>query len=315
LDDDDDAMRILRDAAELGRPEKGVCIALGMFDGVHLGHQHVVRHSILDACALGALSVAVTFHPHPLSVVQPARAPRLLQSLPQRLRALGTLGVDAVLAIPFTAELAAVDGTTFIQSLAAGLGRLRSVTVGQGFHFGHRRSGNVALLRLLGRELGYITHAAAPIHVGAERVSSTRIRTTLREGRLAVVAELLGRPYALSGPVMHGRELGRTLGFPTANIDITGLEVPPNGVYAARVHFHGTCYPAVLNLGVRPTVDAAPSQPQLEVHLLDFAGDLYGTELEVEFVRQVRPERRFPSLEALRAQITEDVKSARTILG
>jgi riboflavin kinase / FMN adenylyltransferase len=314
LDADADAMRILRDAAELGRPEKGVCIALGMFDGVHLGHQHVVRHSILDACAHGALSVAVTFHPHPLSIVQPARAPHLLQSLPQRLRALGTLGVDAVLAIPFTAELAAVDGATFIRSLASGLGRLRSVTVGQGFHFGHQRSGNVALLRSLGRELGFITHAAAPIHVGAERVSSTRIRHALREGRLAAVAELLGRPYALSGPVVHGRELGRKLGFPTANIDVTGLEVPPHGVYAARVHVHGRCHPSVLNLGVRPTVDAVPSPPQLEVHLLDFAGDLYGAELEVEFVRQVRPERRFPSVDALRAQIMDDVKTARDIL-
>lgn len=308
-------MRILREASELGQPGKGVCIALGMFDGVHLGHQHVIRHSILDACALGAVSVAVTFHPHPLSVVQPARAPRLLQSLAQRLRALGALGVDAVFPMSFTPELAAVDGSDFIHSLAAGLGRLRSVTVGQGFHFGRQRSGNVTLLRALGRGLGFITHAAAPIHVGAERVSSTRIRTALREGRLGSVAELLGRPYALAGPVVHGRELGRKLGFPTANIDIAGLEVPPNGVYAARVHLGAGWHLAVLNLGVRPTVDAAPANPQLEVHLLDFAGDLYGQELEVEFVRQVRPERRFPSVDALRLQIAEDVKHARAILG
>jgi len=307
-------MRTLGDPADLGRPLGGVCIALGMFDGVHLGHQHVVRQAILDSRALGARAVVVTFHPHPLSVVFPERAPRLLQSLPQRFRALGALGVDATLPIAFTPELASVDGASFIRNLAAGLGRIRSITVGQGFHFGNKRSGNVPLLRTLGRDLGFVTHAAAPIHVGAERVSSTRIRAALREGRLGHVAELLGRPYALAGTVVVGRQLGRQLGFPTANLDVPELELPPSGVYAARVRIGDVDHQAVLNLGVRPTVDAHATLPRLEVHLLDFSGDLYGQELEVEFVRILRPERKFSSLDALREQIARDAQTARDAL-
>lgn len=307
-------MRTLGDPAELGRPAGGACIALGMFDGVHLGHQHVVRQAVLDSRALGARAVVVTFHPHPLSVVLPERAPRLLQTLPQRLRALAAQGVDATLPIGFTPELATVDGATFIRTLATGLGRIRSITVGQGFHFGNKRSGNVPLLRTLGRELGYATHAAAPIHIGAERVSSTRIRSALREGRLGHVAELLGRPYALAGTVIVGRQLGRQLGFPTANIDVPELEIPPSGVYAARVRLGNVDHQAVLNLGVRPTVDTQATLPRLEVHLLDFSGDLYGQELEVEFVRHLRPERKFPSLAALREQIARDTQAARHAL-
>lgn len=308
-------MRLLGDPSDLGHPSSGVCLALGMFDGVHLGHQHVVRHAVLDARALGAKSVVVTFDPHPLAVVLPERAPRLLQSLPQRLRALGTLGVDAILPIHFTREVAQVDGDRFIRQLAAGFGRLRSVTVGSGFQFGHRRSGNVALLRELGRELGFVTHEAAAIHVGDDRVSSTRIRAALREGRLGNVAELLGRPYALAGTVTHGRQLGRTLGFPTANIDVPNLELPPNGVYAARVRLGDSDRLAVLNLGLRPTVQDGACVPRLEVHLIDFTGDLYSSEIEVEFVQQLRPEQKFPSLDALQAQIRRDVDAARQVLG
>lgn len=308
-------MRVLSEPADLGQPRGGVCIALGMFDGVHLGHQHVVRHAVLDAHALGAAAVVVTFNPHPLAVVAPGRAPRLLQSLPQRLRALGNLGLDAALPLHFTPDLARVPGADFIRQLHAGFGRLRSVTVGQGFHFGHMRSGNVPLLRTLGRELGFVTHAAAPIHVGAERVSSTRIRQALREGRLPAVAELLGRPYALAGRVAHGQRLATQLGFPTANIDVPDLELPPFGVYAARVRVGTDNLPAILNLGLRPTVDQSATSPRLEVHLFDFTGDLYDTEIEVEFVRFLRPERRFNSVTALREQITRDVRAARASLG
>ena len=308
-------MRTLADPSELGRPAAGVCIALGMFDGVHLGHQHVVRQAALDARALGAVPVAVTFHPHPLAVVHPDRAPRLLQSPAQRLRALAGLGMDAALVLRFDRDLAAIDGPGFIHRLAEGFGRIRSVTVGHGFHFGRDRSGNVPLLRSLGRSLGFATHAVAPIHIGPERVSSTRVRSALREGRLGLVAELLGRPYALGGVVVAGRRLARTLGFPTANIDVSALELPPLGVYAARAIVEGTRQRAVMNLGCKPTVEGGDATPLLEVHLLDVRPDLYGCELEVEPVRMLRPERRFPSIEALREQIARDAEVARSVLG
>jgi hypothetical protein len=177
------------------------------------------------------------------------------------------------------------------------------------------RTGNVPLLRALGRSHGFATHAVAPIHIGPERVSSTRIRAALREGRLGLAAELLGRPYALGGTVVAGRQLGRQLGFPTANIDVSGLELPPHGVYAARANLDGLRHRAVINLGQRPTVDGGASTPLLEVHLLDLRPDLYGRELEVELVAWLRPERRFPSIESLREQISHDVNSAREALG
>jgi riboflavin kinase/FMN adenylyltransferase len=292
----------------------GVCLALGMFDGVHLGHQHVVRQALLDARALGARSVVATFDPHPLAVVRPEKAPRLLQPLSQRLDEISRLGAEAALVLRFDAEFSRRTGEQFVRGLAGGFGRLRSFTVGAGFQFGHGRSGNVPLLRTLGREFGFGVNAMAPIHIGAEVVSSTRVRAELREGRLGHVAELLGRPYSISGPVVAGDRIGRTLGFPTANLDVTGLELPPTGVYAARVRHPGGEHPAALNLGFRPTLGSPEPQLRFEVHLIGFEGDLYGSTVSVEFVRQLRAERRFPGLDALKAQIARDVAAAAELL-
>lgn len=308
-------MLTLRSPAELPAAPGGVCVALGMFDGVHLGHQHVIRQAQVDARILGARSVVATFDPHPLSVVAPAKAPRLLQTLSQRLRAIEGQGIDAVLVLPFDAELSRVPGEEFVRRLAAGFGRLRSFTVGQGFHFGHQRSGNVPLLRALGRELGFVVHPMAPVSIGSEVVSSTRVRTALREGRLSLVAELLARPYAVSGRVMTGDRLGRQLGFPTANLEVTGLELPPTGVYAGRVRLDGRDHLAAMNLGRRPTLREREPALRCEVHLLDYHGDLYGRDLEVEVVRLLRPERSFSGLEALREQIARDVAEVRRVAG
>jgi riboflavin kinase/FMN adenylyltransferase len=301
----------------LPRHPHGLCLALGMFDGVHLGHQHVLHAALTDAATLATQSVVLTFDPHPLSVVRPERAPRLLQTLPQRLRAFARLGLEAALVVPFTPEIAALDGEAFIRGLLRGTGPLRSLSVGEDFLFGHARSGNVALLRRLGAELDFTVHAAPPVSVGGEVVSSSRIRECLRAGQWEHVAELLGRPYALAGVVQRGDQLGRQLGFPTANLDVAGLALPPAGVYATRVRrlAAGTEHPAVLNLGVRPTLARADGELRFEVHLLDFAGDLYGEELEVTFVRHLRAEQRFSGLDALRAQITADASKARALLG
>jgi riboflavin kinase / FMN adenylyltransferase len=306
-------MEVLHTPASSG--PAGVCLALGMFDGVHLGHQHVIRQALLDARALGARAVVATFDPHPLHVLHPDKAPRLLQPLGQRLAAIAQLGVDATLVLRFNAAFSQRTGEQFVRDLVAGFGRLRSFTVGQGFHFGHQRSGNVPLLRTLGRELGFAVHAMAPIHIGAEIVSSTRVRAALREGRLGHVAELLGRPYALSGRVLRGDQLGRQLGFPTANLDVAGLELPPFGVYAARVRVGGRSYAAALNLGLRPTLASPEPQLRFEAHLIGFHGDLYEQELEVEFVRPLRSEKKFPTLDALRSQIARDVAATRELFG
>ena len=214
----------------------------------------------------------------------------------------------------FDAVFSQRTGEEFVRSLAGGFGRLRSFTVGQGFHFGHGRSGNVALLRGLGRELGFTVNAMAPIHIGAEVVSSTRVRAALREGRLGHVAELLGRPYSISAKVVKGDQLGRTLGFPTANLEVDGLELPPVGVYAVWVRVQGQEYPGALNLGFRPTVALSKPQMRLEVHLINFNADLYGQTILVEWVKLVRTEKRFSGLPALRAQIARDVAAVTTLL-
>jgi riboflavin kinase/FMN adenylyltransferase len=293
-----------------------------MFDGVHLGHQHVIRSALNDALTHGAPSTVLTFDPHPLRVVWPDRAPRLLQPLAQRLRRFAELGVGTTLVHPFTPDIARWSGEQFIRHLVTEARGIRSLNVGEGFQFGHGRSGNVSLLRELGRELGFSVHVAPPVALGGEVVSSSRIRQCLRDGRLEHVAELLGRPYALSGVVQPGDQRGRQLGFPTANLDVDGLELPPFGVYAARVRritppASADDWAAVLNMGVRPTVSGAGGEPSIrfEVHLLGFQGDLYGQELEVTLVQFLRPERRFESLEALRDQIARDCESAVVALG
>lgn len=293
---------------------QGICLALGMFDGVHLGHQHVIRQARIDARARGAATVVATFDPHPLTVVRPDKAPRLLQSLPQRIATLESQGADAVLVLRFDETLSRKSGEAFVRDLVTGFGGLRSFTVGQGFHFGHGRSGNVPLLRTLGRELGFSVNAVAPIHIGPEIVSSTRVRGALRDGKLGLVAELLGRPYSIVGPVVRGDQLGQSLGFPTANIDVGGLELPPFGVYAARARHSGGEFPAAVNLGLRPTLQSPQPQLRFETHLIGYHGDLYGRDLTVELVAFLRPERRFAHLEALQAQISKDIAAARKAL-
>ena len=254
--------------------------------------------------------MVATFDPHPLTVVRPDKAPRLLQSLPQRIATLESQGADAVLVLRFDEALSRKSGEAFVRDLVAGFGGLRSFTVGQGFHFGHGRSGNVPLLRTLGRELGFSVNAVAPIHIGPEVVSSTRVRSALRDGKLGLVAELLGRPYSLAGTVVEGDRLGRSLGFPTANIPVEGLELPPFGVYAARARHAGGEFPAAVNLGLRPTLQSPQPQLRFETHLIGFEGDLYGHDLTVELVGFLRPERRFAHLDALKTQITKDIAAA-----
>lgn len=307
-------MKIIRQATDLAVGRK-VCLAIGVFDGVHLGHQQVLRQTITDAQQHGASSVAITFDRHPSSVVAPERAIQLIYSLPQKLRVIGSLGLEATLLIRFDKAFSDQTGETFIRGLARDSGHVHSVCVGSNFTFGHKRTGNVSLLKALGQELKFNVHALAAVSLDGKIVSSTRIREAIRNGNLDAASQMLGRAYALAGVVIQGDRLGRQLGFPTANLDVRGLVLPPHGVYAVQARMDGQTRPAVFNLGLRPTLNNPVPQLRAEAHLLDFNGDLYGREIELTFVEKLRAEERFPSLESLKEQIARDIAQARALFG
>jgi riboflavin kinase/FMN adenylyltransferase len=329
-------VNVIRTATDLANGNRKVCLAIGVFDGVHLGHQQIIRQTINDARQHEAVALIVTFDRHPSAIVAPDRVPPLIYSPPQKFRAIEALGADALLVIRFDGEFSRQTGEQFIRGLARDLGRLQSICVGADFVFGHRRSGNVALLKQFGAELNFQVHGLAAVALDGEIVSSTRIREAIRAGDFDSASQMLGRAYSLAGRVIRGDRLGQQLGFPTANLDTTGLLLPPNGVYAAHVcrrtgvapvsNFKspgqaepqdgdrrdaGPTHRAVLNIGIRPTVQNPTPEPRVEVHLLDFNGDLYGQELEVTFVVKLRAEQKFSSLAELKAQIARDTAEAR----
>jgi riboflavin kinase/FMN adenylyltransferase len=303
-------MKIIRTAGELGNGRRKVCLAIGVFDGVHLGHQQIIRQTVADAGQHDGLAVVVTFDRHPNAVVAPDRVPPLIYSQPQKLRAIAALGADAVLVQRFDRAFSEQTGEAFVRALARDFGRLQSVCVGADFVFGHRRSGNVALLQRLGQELDFTVHGIAAVSLDGQVVSSTRIREAIRAGDFDAASQMLGREYSLAGVVIRGDALGQKLGFPTANLDTTGLVLPPNGVYAAHARVRGAAHRAVLNIGHRPTLQPRPASPRVEVHLLDFTGELYGEELEVTFTARLRDEKQFASREELQAQIARDIVAA-----
>lgn len=285
-----------------------------MFDGVHLGHQRIIGQALADARACGGLALAITFDRHPNEVVAPQHAPLLIQPLLRRARDLEALGMDTVLLLHFDRPFSEQTGEVFVRNLVNELGGVRSFCVGADFVFGHRRSGDVALLERLGRELDFTVRGLTAVLHEGQPVSSTRIREAIRGGDFPLAAALLGRPYALTGRVVAGDRVGRELGFPTANLDVTGLVLPPFGVHAVWARFAGREHPAVLNLGFRPTLAQPAPQLRVEVHLLDFDGDLYGKAVDVRFVARLRSETRFASRAELQAQIAKDVQGARRAL-
>jgi riboflavin kinase / FMN adenylyltransferase len=303
-------MNLINSAIELKPGNKKVCLAIGFFDGVHLGHQQIIRQTVADARQHEAIALIVTFDRHPNTVVAPDRAPPLIYSLPQKLRTIESFGAETILLIHFDKAFSEQPAEEFIHSLARDLGQIKSLCVGANFTFGHKRRGNVALLEQLGRELNFAVHGMAAVSLDQNAVSSTRVREAIRAGRLDYASQLLGRAYSLSGKVIEGDKIGRQLGFPTANLDVTGLVLPPNGVYAARVLGRGQAHRAVLNIGHRPTLRESAPQLRVEVHLLVFEGKVYGEELEVVFMAKLRDERKFPSVEELKAQIARDISEA-----
>lgn len=304
-------MKILSEPAPLGSPPGPVSLALGVFDGVHLGHREVLRRTLDDARRLRGAAVAVTFDRHPNAIVAPDRNPPLLWPLWRRLEAFAALGFEAALVYVFDVAFSRQPAEVFVDGLTRGFGQVASVCVGTTFFFGHRRGGNVDLLRRLGSERGFAVHGVPPLELGGDVVSSTRVRECVASGDLERAASLLGRPFSLAGEVVEGDRLGRQLGFPTANLAVPGLALPPLGVYAAVAVVDGERRLAAVNIGRRPTVDPGASGIRVEAHVLDFTGDLYGRRMELELHGRVRGEERFPSRDALVAGIARDVAGVR----
>ena len=309
---------LFRDAEGGALSPEGSVACIGAFDGLHLGHRALVGRVVERARALGVPAVALSFEPLPREYfAKDARPPRLM--LPRaRLEGLRELGVDGVGLLRFDAKLAAMGAADFVRDVLVGRLAVREVWVGAGFHFGKGRAGDIALLRTMGAELaasgrGFAAHEIEPVLLDGERVSSTRIRAALAAGDFEQAARLLGRPYAIGGHVVRGQQLGRTLGYPTANLRYGGKTPALRGIYATWVHGVADApWPSVSSFGTRPTVDGV--EPLLEAHLFDFAGDLYGRRIEVEFVARLRDEEKFPDLPSLVAQMHRDEAQARSIL-
>ena len=282
-------MRLAHAARELRQDSQPVCAAIGVFDGLHLGHREILKRIRDKAAGSGGRSLVITFDRHPNAVVAPDRLPPIISPLGQRLRLMDGLGMDAALVLPFDVGLSKVGGEDFIRGLAADLGSLRSLTVGEEFTFGHKRSGNVELLKHLGRELGFTVDPVGGVELHGQRVSSTRIRELIQGADFAAAEQLLGRRWALVGNVVTGDQLGRQIGFPTANLETNGLVLPPHGVYAGRVLVNGTSWKVALNIGLRPTVSQPAPRLRVEAHLIDFAGELVGQELEIELTQTNTP--------------------------
>jgi len=299
------------------QPRTPVALAAGFFDGVHRGHQRVVARTVSAAKTHGGRAWVLTFDTHPLRILNPASAPRLLTSLPHKLRALSRLGIDACLVLPFTRRLAGLEPERFIEALHTHIPTLTEVLIGRNWHFGHGGRGGPDLLAKLGRRFGFHATVVPPVLRGGHPVSSTRIRDAMTSGRLTEAAVMLGHPFSAWGTVVPGDHRGRGIGYPTANLDTHNEALPPRGVYAVHAVLDGqaACLDGVLNLGVRPTFHPHPPKtPVLEMHLFDFKQSLYGRNVEVFFVARLRDERPFSCPAELTRQIAIDVHLARSLL-
>jgi riboflavin kinase/FMN adenylyltransferase len=306
-------MRILRTIPELGEIPGPVFLAIGVFDGVHLGHQAVISTAARHAAQMGGTAVVVTFDPHPAKLLRPEESPRLLTATQHKIALIRRLGVSHLLVLTFDRPLASTPPAEFVRQLVAAAKPLREICVGQEWSFGKNRAGNLALLKRMGAELGFNVVGIEPVTCAGEIVSSTEIRKAVEAGDFARAARMLGREYTILGTVESGSRVGRSLGFPTANLRAHSEQFPPNGVYAAAAELDGKALRGVVNLGVRPTIEGAPPQRVLELHLFDFNRDIYGQDVEVRFLRYLRPEQKFENLAALRDQIARDVTQAQSV--
>jgi riboflavin kinase/FMN adenylyltransferase len=293
-------------------PERETLLTIGVFDGVHLGHRHLIGKLTQRAAEGNFLSGVVTFKSNPKAVLSPKSKLARLTTLEERETLLKNLGVDLVIPLTFTKEVAALSAREFVLYLKRYL-KMRGLIIGPNFALGRGREGNVAALQALGKELDFTVEVVRPLTVESTLVSSTAVRTALAHGDMKTVTKLLGRYFSLSGPVAGGFERGHILGFPTANLKLEPEQaLPEDGVYATLVHLGNKVYQSVTNIGIRPTF--GKGERTVEVHILDFTEDLYGRKLNIELVERLRHEMKFASPEELAAQIKQDVEQARTIL-
>lgn len=304
--------RLFRDVDGGTLYPQGSVVCIGAFDGLHLGHRALVRHAATRARELALPAVALSFEPLPREFFSKALPPPRLTLARAKAQGLSALGSDGVGLLRFDARMAAMNAEDFVRRVLVGRLQAREVWIGPDFRFGNRRGGDLALLQRMGAGLGFVAREIAPVTAQGERVSSTRIREALCNGDFTEAARLLGRPYAIGGRVVRGKQLGRTLGFPTANLRFPKTPAL-SGIYATWVHgVDERPWPSVSSFGTRPTVDGV--EPLLEAHLFDFSGDLYGRHIEVEFVAKLREELKFPDLPSLTEQMQRDAEDARRIL-
>jgi riboflavin kinase/FMN adenylyltransferase len=292
----------------------GVALCIGMFDGLHRGHQLLIETTRRQAERLGLRSLVFTFTEHPLALLAPPYAPLLLMSVEDKIERIGAMGVDLCALIEFTPAFAAIPAREFLVSLVSGACQARFVTCGRDFHFGARGLGDAALLEDEGARLGFAVEVRDALNEGHGPIKSTRVRQALFDGNVAEAARLLGRPYTLEGLVVQGDRRGRQIGFPTANLESPPRRlVPGNGVYAVRATVEGRTWDAMTNIGLRPTFQG--ERRTIETFLFDFSGELYGRELRLAFIDFIRDEQRFASAEALAAQLERDREACRARLG
>lgn len=296
------------DNAEIQRP---TVLTLGVFDGLHLGHQLIMKTVVERAREVGAVPTVITFDPHPRAVLHPESSPPLLQTLDQKVEGFGVLGIEQTIVVRFTPEFAQIRAEDFLSDVVKDRLHAKEVYLGRGFAFGHDREGNIELLRRVSEELGFFADEVPEVRFRNKRVSSSRIRELLAAGKANLARRLLGRPYGVEGRVERGAERGRVLGFPTANLHPKNRVIPRNGVYVTGALIDGEWRRSVTNIGLRPTFEKA-AEPSVETFVMDWTGDLYGDVVRVRFLHRLRDERKFGSIEELKVQIERDVSRARS---
>ena len=284
-------------------------LTLGVFDGLHLGHQQIMRTVVERASAAGAHATAITFDPHPRAVLHPESAPPLLQTLDQRLANFEVLGIEQAIVIPFTRAFAANPADDFLRDIVHDRLHAKEVYLGKGFAFGKDRGGNIDLLRRMSSELGFVADEVGEVRLRGNRISSSKIRELLADGRVNLARRMLGRPYGVEGVITRGNRRGHTIGFPTANLKPHNRVIPRFGVYATATLVEGTWRRSITNIGVRPTFENE-AEPSIETYIFDFDGDLYGDVLRVRFLHRIRDERKFSGIDELKAQIEKDTRRA-----
>ena len=296
------------DNAEIQRP---TVLTLGVFDGLHLGHQLIMRIVVERARAACAVPTVITFDPHPRAVLHPESSPPLLQTLDQKVEGFGVLGIEQTIVIRFTPEFSMIRAEDFLREVVKERLHAKEVYLGRGFAFGHDREGNIELLRRVSNDLGFIADEVPEVRLRNQRVSSSRIRQLLTEGNVNLARRLLGRPYGVEGLIERGARRGATLGFPTANLHPHNRVIPRNGVYVTGALIDGHWRRSVTNVGLRPTF-GGDAEPSVETFVMDWAGDLYGDVLRVRFLHRLRDEQKFSSIDELTKQIQQDVERARS---